>query len=270
MNKRIRTCLNVLLVLVAVAGLAVLLRQQLQYRQIADEQARAEAVAGLTKPAVPADRAEPSSSAPGASSPELPDPLPEEAAVLAPLDLEALREVNPDAAAWLLIPGTDVSHPIVQGADNDYYLKHSWARKWSSGGAIFLDMRCSRDFDGFHTILYGHKMNNGSMFGSLYRYEDRDFWQEHPSVYVATDSAVYRYDIFAAWEPSVTSPVYGPLPKTEEERRSFAELCSSSSQIDTGIAPGPEDRILTLSTCTGHGHATRWVVQAVLAETYKR
>jgi len=260
MSKRLRICLNILLALVVVAGLAVLLRQQLQYREIAAGQARAEAAAGLGGTPQP-ETGNPSPS-------PLPLPLPEEAAGLASLDLDALREVNPDVAGWLLVPGTGISHPVLQGPDNDYYLKHSWERKWSSGGAVFLDCRCSRDFDGFHSIIYGHRMNNGSMFGSLQRYEDPDFWRDNPSVYLATDGAVYRYDIFAVWEPSVTSPVYGVLSGTQEERREFAALCRSSSQIDTGIDPGPDDRLLTLSTCTERGHATRWVVQAVRAQTY--
>jgi len=242
MNQRLRFGLNIFLVLVVITSLTVLLRQQLQYHRIAADQAEAEAVSGV-----------------GSS----------EAASLASLDLSALREVNPDVAGWLLLPGADVSQPVLQGEDNDYYLKHSWERKWSSGGAIFLDYRNSPGFDDFHAIIYGHRMNNGSMFGSLQQYEDPDFWRENPSIYLASEAAVYRYDIFAVWEPGVTSPVYGPAPETEEERRDFALLCRDASLIDTGIVPGPEDRLLTLSTCVEKGHDTRWVVQAVLTQTYE-
>jgi len=269
MNRRLRICLNLFLVLIAAAGLTMLLHRQLEYRQIAADQAGAAEAAGLalSGPSAPEEAADLSETADEPSVPA-PDPLPEEAASLAALDLAALREVNPDVAGWLFLPGAGVSHPILQGEDNDYYLKHSWRREWSSGGAIFLDRRCSRGFDGFHTIIYGHRMNNGSMFGSLHKYEDPDFWRENPSVYVATDDAVYRYDIFAIWEPSITSAVYGPAPETEEDRRDFAAMCRSSSLIDTGLEPGPEDKLLTLSTCTGRGHDTRWVVQSLLARTY--
>jgi len=260
MRKGLRIGLNILLVLVVVSGLTVLLRQQLNYRQIAADQAEAEAVAGL------GGTPQPGPDAPAPSAPSI--PLPEEAAPLASLDLSALRAVNPDVVGWLYLPGADISQPVLQGADNDYYLKHSWERKWSAGGAVFLDYRCSSALDGFHTIIYGHRMNNGSMFGSLQKYEDPDFWRENPTVYLATEDAVYQYDIFAAWEPSVTSPVYGPAPESEAERNDFAALCRDSSQIDTGVAPGGSDRLLTLSTCAEQGHATRWVVQAVLARTY--
>lgn len=171
---------------------------------------------------------------------------------LAEIDLQPLREVNPDTAGWIAIPGTEISYPLVQGSDNDYYLSHTWDRANSSCGAIFLDCAASRDLSDFHTLVYGHRMRNGTMFSALKGYRSADFWQEHPSVYVALDSGVYRYAVFSAREADAMGIVY--------------EKKLEGSVIDTGIAPEASDRVLTLSTCTGTGYVRRWVVHAVLAD----
>lgn len=266
MNKRLRIILNIVLVLAALAGAGMLLRQQLQWR---DSAASAEKAAEIVR-AVPASGTAPSPSeerpvpGPTAGS-EGTDPVAKD---LAAMDIAALREVNPDVAGWIYIPGGDISYPLLQGEDNDYYLHHTWERKWNSGGSIFLDCRAARDLEDFHTLIYGHRMRNGSMFAPLSRYAEQAYWEEHPYIYITEGGQVRRYEIFAAWEPEVTSLVYDPDLTDGEARQELIAQCLAASVIDTGVTPGPEDHLLTLSTCTGQGHETRWVVQGRLAETY--
>lgn len=265
MSRRLRVILNTVLLLAALICAGVLLRQQLQWRDSAEATKKAAEIAHAkaTPPAEQGDAAAPAQD-PDAG-PETTDPVAEE---LLGLDLAALRAVNPDVAAWLTVPGADISHPILQGPDNDYYLHHTWEKKWNGGGAIFLDCRSSPDFEGFHTIIYGHRMRNGTMFGPLHRYAEQDFWAEHPYVYITDGKCVRRYRIFAAWEPGVTSAVYAWNLDSGEARREMIDQCLRGSVIDTGVVPGPEDKLLTLSTCTESGHETRWVVQARLEEIY--
>lgn len=191
-------------------------------------------------------------------------PVPEEVRALAAIDLPALREVNPDVSGWIEIPGTDLSYPVLCGADNQYYLSRTWTGEANSGGSIFLESTNRRDLSDFHTIVYGHRMRDGSMFGSLKNYRDQTYWQEHPAVYMASDCGVYCYDIFSAQEVSVTGLVYRLDLETSGLEEDFIKTCFEGSSLDTGIVPSAEDRILTLSTCTGRGYATRWVVHAVL------
>lgn len=266
MSRRLRVILNTVLLLVALICAGVLLRQQLQWRDSAEATKKAAEIAHA-RPAPPAEQGDtPAAPAPEpATGFENTDPVAEE---LLGLDLAALQAVNPDVVAWLTIPGADISHPILQGPDNDYYLHHTWEKKWNGGGAIFLDWRSSPDFEGFHTIIYGHRMRNGTMFGPLHRYAEQDFWTEHPYVYIMDGKCVRRYQIFAAWEPSVTGAVYAQNLDSEEARQEMIDQCLDGSVIDTGVIPGPEDKLLTLSTCTGNGHETRWVVQARLEEIY--
>lgn len=268
MNKRLRTILNIVLILAALTGVVMLLRQRLQWR---DSAASAEKAAEIVRAAPSPESAPPPAEA-GKSAAPVPgpangsdetDPLVKE---LEAMDIAALREVNPDVVGWIDIPGGEISYPLLQGEDNDYYLHHTWEKKWNSGGSIFLDCRSARDFEDFHTLIYGHRMRNDTMFAPLRRYAEQSWWEAHPYIYITDGGRVRRYEIFAAWEPDVASLVYDPDLTDEAARRALIAQCLAASVIDAGIVPGPEDHLLTLSTCTGQGHETRWVVQGRLAE----
>ena len=204
-----------------------------------------------------------------ASAPEEEKPLgPMEQ--LAQIDLAALQEINPDVIGWIEIPDTELSYPIMQGKDNQYYLNRTWDRKHSSAGSIFMDCNSSAALDQFHAIIYGHRMNDSSMFGTLRNYRDPDFWPEHPSVYVATAEGVYRYDLFSAQEAGITGVVYRLDIQESGLEEEFLQYCTNNAVVNTALELTAEDRYLTLSTCTGYGHATRWVVHGVLGQTYER
>lgn len=198
-----------------------------------------------------------------------PEPLPDEAAHLANLDLAALREVNEDVIGWLEIPGTEVSYPLVQGTDNWFYLSYNWKKEASGAGAIFLEATNSSGLSDFHLIIYGHRMGNGSMFGSLKSYSGTEYFLEHPSVYLVDGAAVRRYDIFAVHEAGVRSIVYRLDVEESGLEQELLQFCLDSSVIDTGVIPQQGEQILTLSTCTGYGHAARWVVHGVLRGQYE-
>ena len=264
MKKRARVVWAMLLVGVFAVSGGMLINELVQYRRGAETYAEAETLADLPDlsalgPALP----EPDPAA--SPSEETPAPYVDPyAQQLRSMDFTALREVNEEVLGWILIPGTAVSYPLLQGRDNTYYLNHTW-KKWSSVvGSIFLEETNRGDFSDFNTIVYGHNMNNGSMFGSLKRYRKHSYWQAHPAVYITDDSGSRRYDIFAAYEIDTQGGCYRVGLTSDEGKQTFLDECLEASVIDTGVIPTVYDRILTLSTCTGRGHATRWVVQARL------
>lgn len=271
--KKSKLVLLALLAAVFLFSVGMMARQQLEYQKIAADSEEAARIAGLP---VRSDAPRPTASA-GTAAPAPPEPDETEAppeelpveAVLAGIDLEALRAVNGDVMGWIEIPGTELSYPLVQGRNNRYYLSRSWKKEPSAGGAVFLESTNSGDLTDFHTIIYGHRMNNESMFGPLKHYKDPDFWREHPSVYLATEAGVYRYDIFAAQEAGVRELVYRLDLETSHLEEEFLQYCVENSAIDTGIVPTASDRILTLSTCTASNRAKRWVVHGVLAQVYE-
>lgn len=253
------------LVLALAGSLLVIGRQT--YDSWRNEQASAEAaqIAGLSE----SGRAAPSRP-PASEDAPLPDPLPDEASALAEIDLAALQAVNGDVAGWIMIPGTELSYPVMQGEDNQYYLSRSWKGEANASGSVFLESTCDKALTDFHTIVYAHRMRNDTMFGTLKYYNTLDFWQKHPSVYVAAENGdIYRYDIFAAHEVSTKGIIYRLDIEESRLEDELIRACLENSAIDTEIVPTGEDRLLTLSTCTATGRVDRWVVHAVLRAQYK-
>lgn len=262
MRKWIRRAVMAVLAVVLLGSCTMLVRRWMDYREGGEAYAEAEMLVEL-----------PDLSA--LETPQLAQEVPEAAEeapvyvdpyadALRDMDFTALREVNSDVLGWILIPDTVISYPLLQGSDNQYYLNHTW-KKWTSAvGAIFLECSNSSDLSDFNTIVYGHRMNNGSMFASLKNYKTKSYWSAHPCVYITNDAGSHKYDIFAAYEVSTEGSTYQIGFSGDDSKQAFLDYCMSQSVIDTGIVPTVHDRILTLSTCTGRGHATRWVVQAVL------
>ena len=273
MKPNFRKALTALLAVVCALCLGRTALQLVQYRQGDETYAQAQELAGLPDlpDLPPVDVTDGSGEASGSAGADGEGEAPEEVPVwqdpyaqaLKDMDFSALRQQNPDVLGWILIPGTRVSYPVVQGTDNSYYLDHTWRGGKNSVGAIFMDYRNSGDLSDFNTIIYGHRMNNRSMFGTLSQYKSRSYWQAHPYVYLTDDSGTHRYEIFAAGEVSVDSDVYRLGLRSSSGRQSFLDSCLSLSALNTGVTPHTYDKVLTLSTCTGNGHATRWVVQAV-------
>lgn len=267
MKRTTRRILMVVLALVFVGSLGMLAYRTMEYKEGEEIYAEAETLVDLPDlsdlPVPVVERA--AEEVPQETSTEVKtvyvDPY---ADALRNMDFSALREVNSDVLGWIMIPGTVISYPLLQGTDNQYYLKHTW-KKWTSAvGAIFLECKNSRDLSDFNTVIYGHRMNNGSMFASLKNYKKQSYWAAHPCVYITDDSGSHKYEIFAAYEVSTAGTTYQIGFSGDQSKQAFIDYCLEQSVIDTGIVPTVYDRILTLSTCTGNGHATRWVVQAVL------
>ena len=102
------------------------------------------------------------------------------------------------------------------------------------------------------------------MFAQLHRYGENGFREAHPYVYILCDTGVLRYEIFAAYRADVDSVAYGLSFRQEKTRAEFLLHALENSRIDTGIVPEKNDRILTMSTCSGAGYTNRWVVHARL------
>lgn len=108
-------------------------------------------------------------------------------------------------------------------------------------------------------------MYDDSMFNSLQYYEDKEYFEEHPSIYILHSSGVRRYDVFASYEAdAVNGHSYRLGLKDDKGKQAYINYCLRNSVIDTGIVPGPDDRLLNLSTCSESNSDTRWVVHCVL------
>lgn len=268
MKKSVRTFLTVLLALVFLFSTARYLTQQREKAAGSEiySDALAVATSGTGKTPTPSAPAEPEALPSGepqwvVAPPEEDDP---HIQTLAALDLEALREINPDVIGWILIPDTQVNYPLMAGTEKNYYLNHTWNKESYNVGSIFLEHLCTPDFTGFNTIVYGHNMNDGSMFGSLLQYRKPEYLQAHPYVYIRSDQGVYRYEIFSGYFATINTDTYGVGFSSDRTKIRFLDFITEKSELETDFRPETTDRVLTLSTCSGRGSASRWVLHARL------
>ena len=155
-----------------------------------------------------------------------PEPEPEDEFVidevlenLITMDLSELSKTNEDVFGWITIPDTTVAYPLLQGDDNSHYLKYSWDGLWNPVGSIFLDYRNQQDFTEFHTIIYGHRMYNDSMFNSLKNYKELSYMEEHPYVYIRSGNLIMQYEVFSAYEAATDSPAWRLGLESAEDRQ---------------------------------------------------
>ena len=178
------------------------------------------------------------------------------------VDFEELKKINPDVVGWIYIEGIDVSYPVVQGEDNDEYLHHTYEGTYNFAGSIFLEYTNQGDFSDCNTIIYGHNMKNGSMFGKLKELRE-DAYGKSPYIWILTPEGDYRYEIFSAYVTPVNSDTYTLFKGPDKEFQEYVEAMKENSEIETrDMEVDVKDKVITLSTCTGN-ESTRYVVQAI-------
>lgn len=181
------------------------------------------------------------------------------------VDFDTLQSVNPDIQAWLYMSGSSIHYPVLQTEDNSTYLYRLADGSSNAHGSLFIDCRNAGDFSDWNTLIYGHNMKDGSMFGGLKKYRKQAYYDAHPEMTLFTPEKTYRMEIFAAVTTDVSAAVYR-VPAAREERDELVQWAQRNSEIECDVSIGTEDRIVTLSTCTG-GDDDRFVVLAVLRET---
>lgn len=172
---------------------------------------------------------------------------------------EALSRACPDMAAWLSIPDTPVNYPVMFGADNAFYLNHLPDGSENKCGSLFFDCRCEEN--SFHLIIYGHNAWGGKMFGSLKRYESRDYFDEHAALTIMTADSVYVCPVFSVRRVSADSDAYTMEFRDSADRTDYVNRAVSESLYPIDIDCSSVEKVLTLSTCTGR-RDQRLIVQA--------
>lgn len=187
------------------------------------------------------------------------------------VDFDALWEVNEDIKAWIRFDEpASINYPVVRGKDNAEYLTRTISGYDNTYGALFIDVANSETFRDTRTIIYGHKMKSGSMFGDLDKYADKAFWESYPNFYIYTpDGAELTYTIFASGVIKEDSQMYNSSFRTGEEILEFIEYCKTFAEYDTGVDVKVGEKMIVLSTCTNVNQDDRYVVCAVQTATKK-
>ena len=180
------------------------------------------------------------------------------------IDFDALLATCPDVRGWLYCADTVIDYPVLQSKDNDYYLHRFMDGSVNANGSLFVDFRCMGDFTGRNTVIYGHHMQNGSMLASLVNYRQQEYYDAHPIMYLNTPQGDYRLEIFSGFVTGDNSRVYSFYFANDESFSEWLTLMAGYSEFDCNVSVGPEDRIVTLSTCTYDYNNARYVVLAKL------
>ena len=180
---------------------------------------------------------------------------------------DELLKVNNDTVGWLTVNNTKVNYPVVQYTDNDFYLKRDFNKNKNSYGWIYMDYRNNIYNLSNNTIILGHNLKNGMMFGTL-RYTTNESWYKNPDNQIITFNTKVKnmkWKIFSIYKIPVTNDyLYANFGDLNEFKK-FLDTIKSRSIYDFGIELKKEDHILTLTTC-GTTSATRLVIHAVLID----
>ena len=184
------------------------------------------------------------------------------------LQVEELKKENEDIIGWLEIPNSNISFPVVQGTDNQYYMTHTYKKENSKDGSIFLDKDYNWNPPSSNLLLYGHNNKNGNMFQGLLEYKKESYFKEHPTIKFTTVNEDSEYEILSVFlsrvyyknENDVFRYYYFINAENEEQYNYYIEESKKVSLYDTGKTAKYGDQLLTLSTCEYSQEDGRFVI----------
>ena len=182
------------------------------------------------------------------------------------IDWDSLLEENPDTVGWLYSEGTPVHYPVVRGSDNSYYLTHDFYGNDSAGGALFLDVRNEISSEIDHLMIYGHRMPDDSMFGSVADYAEESYYRKHRVLYFLTPEQSWRAEIIGCRTVHAEEKYFPSRFEIEQAYAAYLEKIRSQRYYKTTAEPDTRFRLLTLVTCSTytHGGDVRLLIHARL------
>lgn len=186
------------------------------------------------------------------------------------LQVEELEKENSDIVGWIEIKNSNINYPVLQSSDNDFYMTHNYKKENNTYGSIFLDKSYDWSIPSSNLLLYGHNLQDGTLFHDILNYKDKSYYEEHPVIRFTTEKEDYEYEIIAAFysrvyyksEKNVFRYYYFVNAKNEKEYDEFVKNAKKASIYDTGKTAGYGEQLITLSTCSYHIEDGRFAVIA--------
>ena len=180
-------------------------------------------------------------------------------------DITSLKQKNKDTVAYIKVNGTNISYPVVQSSDNEFYLKHSFDKSYSAAGWIYMDYRNKNILNDNNTIIYGHNMLNNTMFSELTKMTDISFFNTENNNYLTliTDKKTTLWKIFSVYISNPDTYYLTTNFANKDNYLNFLNTIKTKSKNNFNVELSENDRILTLSTCTNL-NTKRLVVHAKL------
>lgn len=197
----------------------------------------------------------------------------EENLVENPIDFASLKAKNDDVYAWIEIPNTKINYPVVQSkVDDNFYLNRSIDKKYLFAGMIYSQSCNSLDFFDPVTVLYGHNMNNGTMFQNLHKFQNSEFFEKNEFFYVYTEKHIFTYKVVSAFKYDnrhiMNSFDFNDQSQLEEFQNTVLDPNSLIKNVRDGIELNQYSKLLVLSTCINDRRA-RYLVCGVMVDDEK-
>lgn len=163
---------------------------------------------------------------------------------------ETLQQLNHDVCGWISLDGTKVDYPLLQSQDNVKYLDRNAFGDYTITGSIFLDYRFNPNFTDFNTIIYGHSMASGSMFGEIKKFADKEFFDQHRYGSIYYNGRERGLEIFGILEvDAYDTEIYRTLSSNDEEHQAYYQYLLSKAKYKRDVSLTSTDKIVLLSTC---------------------
>lgn len=188
-------------------------------------------------------------------------------------DWDALRAINPEVVGWIYIPDTPVNYPVCWSGDNEKYLNMNFDGNqgvWTGCGTIFLDADDRPDFSNQNVVLYGHHMNDGSMFACLSDFASDEVFEAHRTIYLLTPDRNYQFRSFALIRTNGSEPLVTVSFKGSEDRARYVQDKMNRNMVtpsDGAVDPFAVEKLLTLSTCDYNEYDGRAVLFSNLEDS---
>lgn len=174
---------------------------------------------------------------------------------------EELKSINSDYKMWIQIENTNINYPVVQGSDNDYYLKHNFRKESNISGTVFVESANDIDNDK-NIILYGHNMRNGTMFNNITNYKEESFFNEDNKISIIMNNTLYEYEVFSVYVKNVNEVNLAIGFANEDEFINYAYNEADESLYKKDVDFSAEDNLITLVTCSYEFTDARTIVVA--------
>ena len=176
------------------------------------------------------------------------------------IDFAALAGKNSDIAAWLYLKDSVIDYPVVKGSDNSTYLDHLFDKSWGVNGTLFIDYRNSDNFADFNTIIYGHHMKDGSMFGSFKKFKEQSYYDSHKQFELILPTGKYHLRVISFYTTPSDSLTYRYSFASESDRQAFIDMTEKKSEVKAAYTATTSDKLVTLSTCAYEYKNARYVI----------
>ena len=182
------------------------------------------------------------------------------------IDFDMLRGINRDSVAWLYSPDTVIDYPVMKADDYNYYLNHLSDGTVNANGSLFIDYNNAPDFSDHLTVIYGHHMKSGAMFGSLKEYKNQQYYEKHPYLYLYTEQENYRIDLMYGSVIGAGQWKENAFMYTENIEALLTYAMNNTTFV-SNVDYQEGDRIVVLSTCSYEFDEARYFVVGRLTRT---